>query len=236
VTKNSLRMRGQSDLPFALRLPTDPAMARTTPGSLSRRHGSEMAAYRFRRGLPTRHSRSMDPITQLNQRPTLRPVQQGRPPRPWDDGALRIGDTERDRTCAWLAEHYAAGRLTADEVDERTDLAVRARTARDLAALTADLPAVGSKAAAMGGVTPAGHLPRVSNTDPASSMAVALFGFLSVSALVCTILLLAVLGMSGTAMFPVAFLAALGASVTTAGVCFFAPRVTRSRATSAGHR
>ncbi|CAI9411399.1 DUF1707 SHOCT-like domain-containing protein [Aestuariimicrobium sp. T2.26MG-19.2B] len=177
----------------------------------------------------------MDPIMQLNQRPALRPVQADGPRRRWDDGSLRIGDAERDRTCACLAEHYAAGRLTAAEVDERTDLAVRARTARELAALCADLPGVGSNApAAVAGAASAHSPSRASTSEPARSMAIALFGFVSVSALVCTILLLAVLGMSGTAMFPVAFLAALGASVTTAGLCYFGPRVLGSRSTGAG--
>lgn len=54
--------------------------------------------------------------------------------------ALRIGDAERDRAIDMLREHYAAGRLTKLEHEERTELALRARTGADLDALFADLP------------------------------------------------------------------------------------------------
>src|SRR5688500_15480168 len=53
---------------------------------------------------------------------------------------LRIGDAERDETMAALREHYAQGRLTREELDERLDLALTARTAGDLSRVTADLP------------------------------------------------------------------------------------------------
>jgi hypothetical protein len=55
---------------------------------------------------------------------------------------LRIGDRERDAAVAALGEHYAAGRLTKEEYDERADVAWRARTNADLAPLFVDLPAV----------------------------------------------------------------------------------------------
>jgi Domain of unknown function (DUF1707) len=53
---------------------------------------------------------------------------------------LRIGDTERDAAVRALGEHFAAGRLTKEEYDERSDLALRARTDSDLRPLFADLP------------------------------------------------------------------------------------------------
>lgn len=53
---------------------------------------------------------------------------------------LRIGDTERDRAATELAEHYAQGRLDADEHGERLDAVWRARTMADLRPLFADLP------------------------------------------------------------------------------------------------
>ena len=34
---------------------------------------------------------------------------------------LRIGDAEREATISALGEHYAAGRLTKEEYDERSD-------------------------------------------------------------------------------------------------------------------
>ena len=53
---------------------------------------------------------------------------------------LRIGDVERDRAVSALGDHYAAGRLTAEEFDDRSSRAGQARTTEDLAPLFADLP------------------------------------------------------------------------------------------------
>ena len=53
---------------------------------------------------------------------------------------LRIGDADRDRAVTALGDHFAAGRLTADEFDDRSSRAWQARTADDLAPLFADLP------------------------------------------------------------------------------------------------
>ena len=55
----------------------------------------------------------------------------------------RIGDAERDAAIAALGEHYAAGRITKEEYDERSSLALRARTESDLKPLFADLPRAG---------------------------------------------------------------------------------------------
>ncbi|MFI6595254.1 DUF1707 domain-containing protein [Nonomuraea sp. NPDC050536] len=57
-----------------------------------------------------------------------------------DRDDLRIGDAEREQTMASLREHFAQGRLTHEELDERLDRALAAKTARDLAQITADLP------------------------------------------------------------------------------------------------
>jgi hypothetical protein len=56
------------------------------------------------------------------------------------DEHLRIGDAERERAAAELGEHYAQGRLTADEHAERLDRIWAARTHADLDAVFADLP------------------------------------------------------------------------------------------------
>ena len=53
---------------------------------------------------------------------------------------MRIGDSERERALASLGEHYALGRLTKEELDERSDAVWTARTRYDLAVLFADLP------------------------------------------------------------------------------------------------
>jgi hypothetical protein len=59
------------------------------------------------------------------------------PPAP----ALRASDADRERTVDILRVAAGDGRLTAAELDERVEVALTARTAAELAALTADLPA-----------------------------------------------------------------------------------------------
>ena len=52
----------------------------------------------------------------------------------------RIGDAEREAAVAALGEHYAAGRLTKEEYDERAGAAFTARTESQLRPLFIDLP------------------------------------------------------------------------------------------------
>jgi hypothetical protein len=54
---------------------------------------------------------------------------------------LRASDADRERTVAALRHHAAVGRLTIDELDERSERAYAATTLRELGALQADLPA-----------------------------------------------------------------------------------------------
>jgi hypothetical protein len=54
--------------------------------------------------------------------------------------SLRVSDADRDRAIAELSEHFQAGRLTVDELEDRTGRALQARTAGELAELFADLP------------------------------------------------------------------------------------------------
>jgi len=54
---------------------------------------------------------------------------------------LRIGDAERDAVTEALHEHFAMGRLTRAELDERLGAALGAKTERDLREVLADLPA-----------------------------------------------------------------------------------------------
>jgi Domain of unknown function (DUF1707) len=53
---------------------------------------------------------------------------------------LRIGDAEREAAVTALGEHYAAGRLSKDEFDERTAAALTAPTQSALVPLFLDLP------------------------------------------------------------------------------------------------
>ncbi len=56
------------------------------------------------------------------------------------DYDLRIGDAERDATMTQLRDHFVAGRLTFDELTERIDLALAAKTQGQIEGLMADLP------------------------------------------------------------------------------------------------
>jgi Flp pilus assembly protein TadB len=53
---------------------------------------------------------------------------------------LRIGDAERDAAARELGEHFAMGRITADEHSERLEQIWAARTAADLTPAFRDLP------------------------------------------------------------------------------------------------
>jgi len=56
------------------------------------------------------------------------------------DFQMRVSDAEREAAATELREHYAAGRLTLDELNERLDKAFAAKTRADLSALMTDLP------------------------------------------------------------------------------------------------
>jgi uncharacterized protein DUF1707 len=58
------------------------------------------------------------------------------------DETLRAADRDRDRVAEVLREHYAVGRLTMEEFDERSTAAAKAKTLGDLRVLTSDLPAL----------------------------------------------------------------------------------------------
>ncbi|MEV0593564.1 DUF1707 SHOCT-like domain-containing protein [Nonomuraea cavernae] len=60
-----------------------------------------------------------------------------------DPSDLRIGDAEREHTMTALREHFAQGRLDHEELDQRLGQTLAARTAGDLARVTADLPGSG---------------------------------------------------------------------------------------------
>ncbi len=54
--------------------------------------------------------------------------------------SLRVGDAEREAVAAELREHYAQGRLSMEDFNQRLDAAYAARTRRDLDQLIRDLP------------------------------------------------------------------------------------------------
>jgi DNA-binding PadR family transcriptional regulator len=63
-----------------------------------------------------------------------------RPAPPAIDDCIRTSDADRERVTARLRDHYAEGRLTHAELDERMTAALTARTFGDLRKIMADLP------------------------------------------------------------------------------------------------
>jgi hypothetical protein len=56
---------------------------------------------------------------------------------------MRVSDAEREAAAAELREHFASGRLTQDELDERLTAVFAAKTRGDLSGLFTDLPSAG---------------------------------------------------------------------------------------------
>ena len=69
-------------------------------------------------------------------------------------GQLRAGHADREQVIETLKDAFVQGRLTRGELDTRAGRALTAQTRADLAALTADIPAVPSAPAAAGLVRP----------------------------------------------------------------------------------
>jgi hypothetical protein len=63
---------------------------------------------------------------------------------------MRVGDVDREAVATALREHYADGRLTLEELNERLDQAFAAKTRADLTAVTRDLPVTARPLAATG--------------------------------------------------------------------------------------
>jgi hypothetical protein len=57
-----------------------------------------------------------------------------------DAGGMRASDAEREQAAHALREHYAAGRLSSEEFDERLEAVYRASTVAELAQARHDLP------------------------------------------------------------------------------------------------
>jgi len=56
------------------------------------------------------------------------------------DDRMRVSDADREAVTARLRDHFAEGRLTTAELDERVSAALSAKTFGELRSLTADLP------------------------------------------------------------------------------------------------
>jgi hypothetical protein len=63
-------------------------------------------------------------------------------------GELRASDTDRDRVLSQLQDALATGMIDMDEFNDRSGQALQARTRRELATITSDLPAADTAAPA----------------------------------------------------------------------------------------
>jgi hypothetical protein len=66
---------------------------------------------------------------------------------------MRVGDVEREAAAGEVREHFASGRLTQDELNQRLDQTFAAKTRGDLNAVFTDLPSANWRDAAAGSTT-----------------------------------------------------------------------------------
>jgi hypothetical protein len=126
---------------------------------------------------------------------------------------LRVSDADREATAASLREHFALGRLSHEEFEERLNAVFAAVTQRDLDAVTSDLPHVRTPVAPLpvagfttgsqhGGGSRAGSQGRTGGQDRANSARRGLsLAFGLISALVVLLVLTAPLWLNGFAFF-----------------------------------
>jgi Domain of unknown function (DUF1707)/2TM domain len=84
--------------------------------------------------------------------------------------SLRASDADRERFVETLRQHHVDGRLTAEELEERTERAYAARTLGDLDALATDLPPL-QPAAPASRPRPADGPPRLQPPSPRQAAA-----------------------------------------------------------------
>jgi hypothetical protein len=109
-------------------------------------------------------------------------------PRRPENAGLRASDADRDVVLGVLGEAYADGRLTREELDERSAQAASSRTLGELPPLLADLLPSATRASA----SPVGavDLDRAAHERYARRLREALWGFVSISAIVWVIWLI----------------------------------------------
>ncbi|HEX9537364.1 MAG TPA: DUF1707 domain-containing protein [Streptosporangiaceae bacterium] len=100
--------------------------------------------------LPTLRVRAGVPPGRTNHKETWRAI----------DDRVRISDADREGATTRLRDHFAEGRLTPEELDERVTVALTARTAGDLRRIMADLPEPTS-ALPQAGTSPPTAVPRL---------------------------------------------------------------------------
>ncbi|WP_374969281.1 DUF1707 domain-containing protein [Terrabacter sp. BE26] len=126
-----------------------------------------------------------------------------------DDGEIRISSAEREQALAALAEHHAAGRLDANEYEDRRGRANDAVVRREITSLFVDLPeprpelgqptgsspgsspgsTVGSSVGVPASSAPAPHTPPAAPSSPRAKLArtlVSLSPFIALGAFIVT--------------------------------------------------
>jgi hypothetical protein len=96
---------------------------------------------------------------------------------------IRAGHADRERVIETLKDAFVHGRLTRDELGARVGEALAARTCADLAALTADIPAVPSVPAAAGTAWPPAPAPAPARSWPLARAAARSGGCLVLAAI-----------------------------------------------------
>jgi hypothetical protein len=101
---------------------------------------------------------------------------------------LRASDADRERVVEQLRQHHVEGRLTVEELSERTERAYAARTLGDLDALATDLPSIRRPAGSGGAGAAPARLPAAAAGQTAARAALVRsllwYGLLSVVLLV----------------------------------------------------
>jgi hypothetical protein len=87
--------------------------------------------------------------------------------------SLRASDADREQFVEGLRQHHAEGRLTVEELTERTERAYQARTLGDLDALATDLPPIHRPAGSRAPGTGTDPAPRPGPDPPAAGQATA---------------------------------------------------------------
>jgi hypothetical protein len=154
-------------------------------------------------------------------------------------GGAAVTDADRDAAAAQLREHYAAGRLSLDEFQDRLDAAYRAQTARELGPVTDHLPHQGAviPPAAPRGTYPGGDPLTVAQMRAAMARAgrrvMLAFGVVTAGTLLVLALLITAFLVHGGLLGVVAgaLLAVLAAGVAAAGaLAWLARRLWRRHA------
>jgi hypothetical protein len=120
-----------------------------------------------------------------------------RDPRVPEQAAMRASDADRDLVLGVLTEAYADGRITREELDSRTSATQSARTLGDLVAPLEGLVSLRPTARA-GALVPAAELDRQAIEAWRKDRREALWGLISVSAIVWTVWVFT----SGVGSFP----------------------------------